>query len=108
MKKENKIPTGPFRLADRVEYQDGAIVSRTIIKSGKNSVTLFAFDAGESLEPHSAPFHALIQILDGKGQVELSGTKHELSAGDSLYMPPKAPHAVTAAERFKMSLTLFG
>lgn len=106
MKQDPKTPDGPFRLADRVEYQDGAIVSRTVMKSGKNSVTVFAFDAGESLEPHAAPFHALIHILDGKADVELSGKTHRLTAGESLYMPPKAPHAVEAHERFKMALTL--
>jgi len=106
MSKDEQTLSGPFRPQDLVGYQEGAIVSKTIMKSGKNSLTLFAFDAGTSLEPHSAPFHALIQVLEGEAEVELSGTKYRLCAGDSLSMEPKAPHAVVATERFKMSLTL--
>ncbi|MBI2363031.1 MAG: cupin domain-containing protein [Elusimicrobia bacterium] len=101
-----KRPAGVFRPAEAVAYQPGAIVSRTLSKGGKGSVTVFAFDAGEALDPHSAPFEALIQVLEGEAQVTLSGAPHALMAGDCLLMPANAPHAVHAAARFKMLLTL--
>lgn len=101
-----KRPTGVFRLDQTVDFQAGAIVSRTLSKGGKGSVTAFAFDKDESLDPHSAPFEALIQVLEGQAQVTLSGAAHALKAGESILMPANAPHAVHATERFKMLLTL--
>lgn len=107
MKDESgRRPTGVVRLAELAAYQAGSIVSRTVSKGGKGSVTVFAFDKGESLDPHSAPFEALIQVLEGEAQVTLSGAPYALKAGDSLLMPANAPHSVHATERFKMLLTL--
>ncbi len=105
-KSEKKDPTKVLRLTELAEYQKASIVSRSVAKGGKASVTVFAFDEGESLDPHSAPFEALIQVLEGTANVDLSGKSYEVSEGESLLMPANAPHAVKAKKRFKMLLTL--
>ncbi len=96
-----------FRAKELVEYQRGAVVSRTLIKRPSGSVTVFAFDAGESLSEHAVPFEALIEVVEGEAKVTLSGQAHRMGAGESLLMPAKAPHAVEAPKRFKMLLTLY-
>ena len=97
---------GVFRMEDTIQYAEGSVVSRQIIKSGAGNVTLFAFDKGEGLSEHTAPFDALVQIVDGTARITLSGEEHNLSAGDSVIMPASVPHALFAPERFKMILTM--
>jgi len=94
------------RLSDLLEYQDGAIVSRTLLKTHAASATLFAFDAGQALSEHTAPFDALVQVLDGLTEVTISGTPHQVVAGEAILMPANEPHALVAGERFKMMLTM--
>ncbi|MBD3236885.1 MAG: cupin domain-containing protein [Candidatus Eisenbacteria bacterium] len=102
-----KLPTASaVRLADQVAYQDGAIVSRTLMKKSGGTVTLFAFDAGQALSEHTAPFDALVQVLDGAAEIMIGGEAVAVGAGESVVMPANVPHAVAAAERFKMLLVM--
>ena len=95
-----------FSFNDIIEYQDGSIVSKTILKKESGNVSLFAFEKGEALSEHSAPFDAMVQIIDGIGEIVIDGVAHSLSAGESIIMPANVPHAVNAKERFKMLLTM--
>lgn len=111
MPKESEAPgdnltSQVLDLEGLVDYQDGAVVSRTIVKKSTGSVTLFAFDGGETLSEHTSPFDAMVQILDGKGEFTIEGQPFHLSQGQMLIMPADKPHAVTATERFKMLLTM--
>lgn len=89
-----------------VEYQDGSIVSRVILKGESGNVTLFAFDRGQELSEHTAPFDALVHVLDGEAEIRISGQAYRLHAGQAILMPANQPHAVKALERFKMVLTM--
>lgn len=93
-------------LAGLIAYQDGAVVSRTLIDKAAGTVTLFAFDAGQGLSEHTAPYDALVQILDGRAEIVITGRRHELGAGEIIVMPAGEPHALRALERFKMLLTM--
>ena len=94
------------KLIDLVDYQAGAVVSSTLIKKEKGTVTLFAFDEGQGLSEHTAPFDAMVQVLDGRVEVSISGKPHTLGAGDMVVMPANRPHALRALERFKMMLIM--
>jgi quercetin dioxygenase-like cupin family protein len=94
------------RLAELIDYQEGSVVSRTIIKKKAGNVTLFAFDRGEGLSEHTAPFDALVYIIDGRAEVTVAGATSELEAGDMIVLPAGEPHALHAPERFKMVLTM--
>ncbi|MGM0441979.1 MAG: cupin domain-containing protein, partial [Elusimicrobiota bacterium] len=96
----------PFKYSDMVHYQEGSIVSRTIIEKGTGSVTLFAFDAGEKLSTHSAPYDALVQIIEGTGQITIDNKKFVLEAPQAIVMPADIPHSVSAKKKFKMVLTM--
>ncbi len=104
------MPSAPksqvLKIADLVSYQEGSVVSRQITKAEAGNVTLFAFDAGQELSEHSAPFDALVHILEGKAEIRISGRPYGLSAGDAIVMPGNEPHAVKGTERFKMLLTM--
>ena len=89
-----------------VSYQDGAVVSRTVIDKKSGTCTLFAFDAGQGLSEHTAPFDALVQILDGEAEVTISGKPFDLKNGDFIIMPSDKPHALKAVNRFKMMLVM--
>jgi len=94
------------RPLDLIAYQDGAVVSRTLLKRPTGTVTLFAFDRGQGLSEHTAPFDALVHVLDGEAEVTVAGQPHQLSAGDMILMPAHQPHALTARTAFKMLLTM--
>jgi quercetin dioxygenase-like cupin family protein len=94
------------RVVDLVSYQDGAVVSRIVVKRETGSVTLFAFDAGQELSEHTAPYDALVQILDGEAAITIAGRPHRLSAGEMILLPSHQPHALQAGSRFKMLLTM--
>ena len=94
------------RLLDLASYQDGAVVSRVVLKRDTGSVTLFAFDAGQELSEHTTPYDALVQILDGEAALTIGGRPYRLGAGDMIVMPARQPHAVKAISRFKMLLTM--
>jgi quercetin dioxygenase-like cupin family protein len=89
-----------------VQYQQGAIVSRTLIKKPTGTVTLFAFDKGQELSEHTAPFDALAHVLDGETEITISGKPLQLAAGQMVLMPANQPHAVRATARFKMMLVM--
>jgi len=89
-----------------VGYQEGAVVSRTLINQKTGSVTLFAFDAGQELSEHTAPYDALVQVLDGETDISIAGQTYQLQAGDSIIMPAHDPHSVKAVTKFKMLLTM--
>lgn len=91
---------------DLLAYQDGAVVSRTIIKRKKGTVTIFAFDKGEGLSEHTAPFDAMVQIIDGRAEIIISGQSFFLNKGQMIIMPANKPHALKATEKFKMILTM--
>jgi len=96
----------PVPLTDLVEYQQGAVVSNTLVKKEKGTVTLFAFDAGEGLSEHTAPFDALVQVVDGEAHVTVGSEEHRVSNGEVLLLPADIPHSVQATRRFKMLLTM--
>jgi quercetin dioxygenase-like cupin family protein len=93
-------------LLDMVGYQDGAVVSRTLIDRKTGTVTLFAFGEGQSLSEHTAPFDALVQVIDGEVEITISGKPFRLGPGEIIVMPANEPHALKAVGRFKMVLTM--
>ena len=95
-----------LRMADLVAYQDGSVVSRQITKADAGNVTLFAFDKDQELSEHTAPFDALVHMLEGEAQISISGKPFHLKSGDAIIMPADEPHAVRAVQRFKMLLTM--
>ena len=94
------------RLGELVNYQDGAVVSRTLVKRATGTITAFAFDAGQGLSEHTAAFDALVQIMEGEAEITISGRAFQLRSGEAILLPANQPHAVTAATRFKMLLTM--
>lgn len=94
------------KLADLVDYQEGSVVSRTIIDKNAGTVTLFAFGEGQGLSEHTAPFDALVYLVDGEAEVFVSGKAHHLKEGEMIIMPANAPHALKAVTRFKMLLVM--
>ena len=104
------MPTTPtsevLHLADLVAYNDGSVVSRQITKADAGNVTLFAFDKDQELSEHTAPFDALVHVIDGEVEIKISGRPFHLKAGDVIVMPADEPHAVKALTRFKMLLTM--
>ena len=94
------------QIAALVSYQDGSVVSRQITKADAGNVTLFAFDKDQELREHTAPFDALVHVLDGNAEIKISGTSFNLEAGDAIIMPANEPHALKATTQFKMLLTM--
>jgi len=99
-------PAQAVTLADLIAYQTGAVVSRTLIKKGSGTVTLFAFDVGQGLSEHTAPFDALVEILDGEVELTIGDKKVAAQAGQAVLMPANVPHALAAITPFKMSLVM--
>lgn len=93
-------------LHDSIQYQEGSIVSKILLKKKTGSITLFAFDAGQELSEHSTPHDAYLQVLDGKAEVTVGGSEFEVEQGEAIHLPADVPHAVRAAERFKMMLVM--
>jgi quercetin dioxygenase-like cupin family protein len=96
----------PIRLIDLADYQAGSIVSRTILDKKTGTVTFFAFDEGQGLSEHTAPFDALVYLLDGEAEIVISGNPFRLKGGDMIIMPANDPHALRAITKFKMILTM--
>ncbi|MCD4767136.1 MAG: cupin domain-containing protein [Methanosarcinales archaeon] len=96
----------PIDLADSIEYSTDSVVSRTLIENKAGTITLFAFDAGQGLSEHSAPFDAVVQVLDGEAELTIGGEKVNAPSGQMVVMPANVPHAVHASQRFKMLLTM--
>jgi quercetin dioxygenase-like cupin family protein len=108
------IPTQPKGLPgaqvakapELVNYQEGSVVSREIVKRPTGNVTIFAFDKDQGLSEHTAPFDALVQVVDGEAEITVSGEPHRVRAGEMILMPAGKPHALKATKRFKMILTM--
>jgi quercetin dioxygenase-like cupin family protein len=100
-------PAEPLALLEAVQYAPGSIVSRTLLKTDAGTLTLFAFEAGQELSEHTAPFNALVQVLDGSATLVIGGKAVSVKAGELVLMPANVPHAVQAGQRFKMLLTMF-
>ena len=99
-------PGTKFRFPDSVEYSTGGIVSKKVIDRPAGTVTLFAFDKGQKLSTHSAPYDAMAQVIEGKTEIIIGENPNHLTAGDTVVMPANIPHAVNATEKFKMVLTM--
>ena len=95
-----------FPLLGLVNYQEGSVVSRVILKRDKGNVTVFAFDEGQGLSEHTSPFDALVQAIEGEAEVTVAGKPIALRAGEVVLLPAEKPHAVKATARFKMVLTM--
>lgn len=106
MNKMKNITGRAGNLAELVGYQEGSVVSKEVIKQAKGSVTLFAFDKGQGLSEHTAPFDALVYVCDGEAEITISGKAQRLKAGETIIMPANEPHALKAQERFKMLLVM--
>lgn len=95
-----------FNFKEKIEYSDGSVVSKTIIKKPVGTVTLFSFDEGQSISTHSASYDALVQVLEGTTVIVIADESFEISEGGSIILPANIPHAVHAKGRFKMLLTM--
>lgn len=95
-----------FGLKNSVEYAAGAVVSKTILKKSTGNITLFAFDEGQELSEHTAPFDAVVYVMDGKVEIAIDKKPFILNQGETIIMPANIPHAVKAVEKFKMMLVM--
>jgi quercetin dioxygenase-like cupin family protein len=101
-----ELKSKPLKVEDLIDYQENAVVSREIIRKETGTVTIFAFDKGEGLSEHTAPFDAMVQVVDGTAEIIISGTKNIVNKGELIIMPANEPHALNAIERYKMVLTM--
>ena len=95
-----------LQLVSLIDYQENSVVSKQLLEKKTGTLTLFAFDAGQSLSEHTAPYDATILVIDGKAEVLIDGRFHEVNTGQMIIMPANIPHAVKARERFKMLLIM--
>lgn len=93
-------------LKDAIAYQDGSVVSKEIIRKETGTISLFAFDEGQGLSEHTAPFEAFVNILDGEAEIMIAGVPHSVSAGEFIILPANQPHALKAKMKFKMLLVM--
>ena len=100
------IKSRTLKTGDLIDYQEGAVVSREIIKRETGTVTVFAFDKDEGLSEHTAPFDAMVQVIEGKAEISISSKKNLVGTGEMIIMPANIPHALHAPERYKMVLTM--
>jgi quercetin dioxygenase-like cupin family protein len=104
---QNQMPGAEVvRLGDLVSYQEGAVVSRTLVKCPTGTVTAFAFDAGQGLSEHAAAFDALVQLIEGKAEITVASKPFQVQSGHAILLPANQPHAVTALTPFKMLVTM--
>ena len=102
----SELTSAPATTVEFVNYQDGSIVSREIVKKSTGTVTAFAFDQGQGLSEHTAPFDALVQVLEGEAEITLAGKANQIHGGQMILMPANIPHALKAVTQFKMILTM--
>ena len=107
MNDSKTAPVGaPFNLQKHIDYADGSVVSKTLIQKDTGTITLFAFDAGQGLSEHKAPFDAVVTILDGRAEITIGGNTSTVKTGEMLIMPANITHALHAKERYKMLLVM--
>lgn len=102
----DKLAGQNLKLIDLVDYQDGSVVSKEIIKRDTGTMTLFAFDKGQGLSEHAAPFDALVYIFDGEAEIVIGGKINLVGSGNMIIMPANKPHSLKAIKRFKMLLVM--
>ncbi len=100
------LPVEPISMKNFVDYQSGAVVSKEILRTPNGTVTLFAFDAGQGLSEHTAPFDVLVSIIDGEAEITISGQSHKVKQGEMIRMPANEPHALSAKQKFMMILVM--
>jgi len=105
-KKREELKGKVMRLADLVEYADGTVASRMVVNRKSGSITIFSFDENEGLSEHTAPFDAVVTILDGECEVWVAGQTYQMETGDTIIFPAGVPHALSAITKFKMSLVM--
>jgi len=103
---EQNVKGIPFNLAGHVSYSDGSVVSKTLLKKEVGNITLFSFDSGQGLSEHTAPFDAVVYILDGQAKITIGGNAQTVMAGEMLIMPANVSHSLHATKRFKMLLIM--
>lgn len=107
MSEKKGVATGEkLNLANLAGYQEGAVVSRTVVDKPVGTITAFAFDAGEGLSEHTAPYDAIVQVLDGEAEIIIAGKVQTVGAGEIIIMPANIPHSMRAVKRFKMLLVM--
>ncbi|MGE5555402.1 MAG: cupin domain-containing protein [Methanocella sp.] len=106
MTNQDTLVAQASNLSDLIAYQDGSVVSRTLINKAAGTVTLFAFDANQGLSEHTAPYDAMVYVLDGEVEIRIAGKPIALKQGEMTIMPANQPHALTAITRFKMLLIM--
>ncbi len=102
----NEEKGGVVNLAAALGYQEKSVVSRVLLKNSGGTITLFAFDGGEGLSEHTAPFDAFVEVVSGEADISVAGEKYRLAAGDTIVLPANVPHAVDAVTAFKMLLVM--
>jgi len=105
-KKREELAGKVLAVNDLIQYQDGTVASRMIVFKKTGTITLFAFDAGEGLSEHSAPFDAILTVTDGVAEIAIAGEWFTVKTGEMIILPANKPHAVQAKERFRMTLTM--
>jgi quercetin dioxygenase-like cupin family protein len=103
---KSKLPDHPFNLEGFINYQDSSVVSKTLIGKKTGTVTLFAFDSGQGLNEHTAPYEALISIIEGEAEITIGDKIHKVSSGETVKLPVNVAHAVKSITRFKMLLIM--
>ena len=107
MSEKKGVATGEkLNLANLAGYQEGAVVSRTVVDKPVGTITAFAFDSGEGLSEHTAPYDAFVQVLDGEAEINIEGRVQTVTAGEIVVMPANKPHSLRAVKRFKMLLVM--
>lgn len=103
---QQSLTGNPFALKEDVTYNTGSIVSKTLVEGDSGTITLFAFDEGQNISEHSAPFEAIVYLLDGEAVFTIGGAEKPVKSGEMLIMPADIPHAVSAKTQFKMMLVM--
>ena len=106
MKQKEDLKGKALKARNLVDYDKGAVVSRTIIEKKTGTVTIFSFDKGQGLSEHTAPFDAMVEILDGEAEIIIAGRPNTVKAGEFIIMPANKPHALQAVKKFKMALIM--
>ena len=106
IEKKEDLRGKALKAKDLVGYEKGAVVSRTILEKKTGTVTIFSFDKGQGLSEHTAPFDAMVEILDGEAEILIAGKPNKVKAGEFIIMPANRPHSLHAAKKFKMALTM--
>lgn len=103
---ENEIHSKTLNTAEEINYQSGAVVSKTILKKEKGNITLFAFDEGQGLSEHTAPYDAVVEVIDGEAEITIAGNPNIVKLGEFIIMPANTAHSLKAVTKFKMLLTM--